>query len=64
VRIHPIDGTPTFNTASGVPTFFTKERCEESACYIPAHEMEHVIPAFRLLKTTIGWLFSTSVVIP
>jgi hypothetical protein len=64
VRIHSIDGTHALNIASGVPTCFTSERCEESVGYIPVPEMDQVIPAFGLLKTTIKWLFSTRAVIP
>jgi hypothetical protein len=63
VRTLHTDGTLALDIASGVPTLFSSERFEESVGCIPVRDTDDVDRAFRLLKTTIGWLFSTRVVI-
>jgi hypothetical protein len=59
MRTLHIERTFALNIATDVPPPLTSERCEESAGCIPVPEMDDVDPAFRLLKSTIGWFFST-----
>jgi hypothetical protein len=57
------EGTLVLNSATDVPHPLISERCEESAGCNPVPGMGGVDRAYRLLKATIGWLFSTRVVI-
>jgi len=63
VRTSHHDGPLVIDIASGVPTRLSGERFEESAGCMPVPDADDVDRAYRLLKATIGWLFSTSVVI-